>query len=181
MPKLHLYFFLLLIFTITACFSDEDPLFTPAERSLPAITTEGLNTFGCYIAGELFGPLDSPGFAQDPIDAVYWTNGSGLFQATCTEFNNENGSLEFISIVNSFFEEGTYEMPYINGCYIDFNSSEGTLYYGIDTLSPSSLEILRFDQEQAIVSGTFYFTAIAEDYSDTIKVTDGRFDVIVTY
>jgi len=181
MPKPYRYFLALLALTTTACFSDEDPLFTPAERSLPAITTEGLNTFGCYIDGELFGPLDSPGFARDPIDAVYWTNGTGSFQVRCTEINKNNNSEKIINVVNSFFEEGTYEMPYFDGGYIDFNSPEGILFYGIDTLSPSSLEILRFDQEQAIVSGTFYFTAIAEDYSDTINVTDGRFDVIVTY
>ena len=179
MPKPYLYFLALLIFTITACFSDEEPLFTPAERSLPAITTEGLNTFGCYIDGELFGPLDNPGFTWEPIDAVYWLNGSGGFQLNCTQYNNEDKSREGMVLYTFFQEKGIYDFPLYDGLYFIYGSP--SLNYNLDTLSPRQIEILHLDLEQAIVSGTFYFTAIAEDYSDTINVTDGRFDVIVTY
>ena len=173
------FLFILLMVTTTACFSDEDPLFTPAERSLPAITTEGLNTFGCYIDGELFGPLDSPGFAQDPIDAWYTPYDVGGFQVTCYERNKETNSEKDIVFSTEFLVEGVYPIKSINPVFTDWNKFR--LKYYLDTIAPNQIEILHLDLEQAIVSGTFHFTAIAEDYSDTIQVTDGRFDVIVTY
>ena len=179
MPKSYLYFLMLLIFTITACFSDEDPLFTSAERSLPAITTEGLNTFGCYIDGELFGPLDSPGFAQDPIDAWHTLSPTFSFQVICTQFDKEISSRKVLDLTAIFESEGTYPLRY--QAIFDNDDLEWGGGYFLDTLSSHSIEILRFDAAEAIVSGTFHFTAIAQNYSDTIKVTDGRFDVIVTY
>ena len=166
------------LLTVVGCFSDDEPLFTPAERSLPAITTEGLNTFGCYIDGELFGPLDSPGFAWNPIDADYWLNGSGGFQLDCAQYDKQSDELLTMTLSSSFEAEGVYSIPLYDDLFVDYKNS---LSYYLDTLSPRQVEILLIDLEQAIVSGTFYFTAIAEDYSDTIKVTDGRFDVIVTY
>ena len=178
MPKSYLYFLALLIFTTTACFSDEDPLFTTVERSLPAITTEGLNTFGCYIDGELFGPLDSPGFAQDPLDAWYTPYSNGGFQLVCIQYNKETKSRKVMYMISNFTGVGNYGFSFIQESFTDFENSKR---FAIDTLSPNQIEILHLDIEQAIVSGTFYFTAIAEDYSDTIQVTDGRFDVIVTY
>ncbi len=45
--------------------------------------------------------------------------------------------------------------------------------------SSGELTITRFDEVNQIVSGTFSFNAVNE-IGDTVKVTDGRFDMLYT-
>ncbi|MFD1551195.1 hypothetical protein [Putridiphycobacter roseus] len=47
----------------------------------------------------------------------------------------------------------------------------------IDSTKSHFIEITKLDLENKIVSGLFEFTAITEDKSDTIKITNGRFDL----
>jgi hypothetical protein len=48
------------------------------------------------------------------------------------------------------------------------------VYYQIDT---NYIDITKFDLENANIAGDFEFTVVSTDQSDTIRVTDGKFDV----
>jgi len=49
--------------------------------------------------------------------------------------------------------------------------------YDVDTLSPYTMNITKLDKINNIASGTFEFTAISDDCQDTVRITEGRFDV----
>jgi hypothetical protein len=50
------------------------------------------------------------------------------------------------------------------------------LSFRLDTLFEHNIEITYFDIEKNIISGKFSFTGTSSN--DTVKITDGRFDVI---
>ena len=68
---------------------------------------------------------------------------------------------------------GENEISY-NGKFLDF--IPGGCTYKIDTTKSHILNLLEIDTVNEIVSGTFEFSMISEDFLDTINVTDGRFD-----
>ena len=49
--------------------------------------------------------------------------------------------------------------------------------YNTDSLNTGAITITKFDTINHIVSGTFYFKAKLEDGTETVNVTDGRFDI----
>ena len=51
------------------------------------------------------------------------------------------------------------------------------VFYRLDTLKPVDLAITHFDLTAQTASGTFAFTAINDELTDTLVVTNGRFDV----
>jgi len=56
------------------------------------------------------------------------------------------------------------------------NGISGTDYETSKT-STGMLTITKLDAVKHIISGTFYFNAV-DDFADTIKITDGRFDLL---
>ncbi|GAB4499083.1 MAG: hypothetical protein OHK0019_35590 [Saprospiraceae bacterium] len=49
--------------------------------------------------------------------------------------------------------------------------------YHIDTTASYDIALTKLDYDNKIVSGHFFFTALTQSKKDTIRVTDGRFDV----
>ena len=49
--------------------------------------------------------------------------------------------------------------------------------YRIDNLIDGWIEISKYDINKSIVSATFEFTAYNSNCADTLKVTEGRFDI----
>jgi hypothetical protein len=83
--------------------------------------------------------------------------------------------------------------PVLNTGIIDYTSSKffemagnmsikkngqlpSNLSFRLDTLFEHNIEITYFDIEKNIISGKFSFTGTSSN--DTVKITDGRFDVI---
>jgi len=55
----------------------------------------------------------------------------------------------------------------------------GITSYVTNSKVSGQLIITKFDQSNQIISGNFYFNAV--DFSgDTVKITDGRFDMLYT-
>ncbi len=147
------------------------------KDELPPITTEGKNTFGCKVNGKVFRNFGGNFNVQD-LDVDYHIP-SGLFALTAAQIDDEKGIFNFVNCLATFLEEGTY------------NFNEGRCFYeshsyctdefdplNLDPTQPAILNILRLDNQEFIIAGTFEFTLTHPDCpGDTIRITEGRFDV----
>ena len=177
--QLSLFIFLLL----TGCSSCKKEVLDAS--GLPPATQTGANTFGCLINGKPFIPGNTPLF-EPPVQANYQylyggyyfrlvgnygkgTNNSGVGIFTDSLRLIQGDSIKFSS--DSIKTVGLAYALYSKGL-TDFRTKLPK-YSG-------SLFITNLDTQNQIVSGTFWFNAITYDGSDTVSVTDGRFDVRYT-
>jgi hypothetical protein len=154
---------------------------------LPAATQTGANTFGCLVNGQAFVPknrniLEGPDLQ---CNYIYTDGGYGLTVACANKYSRDTitdvvfgtdslaivqgESLQFKTFVagNAF---ASYFLVYDNGLENQYSAN--------NTIS-GQLIITKLDTIKQIVSGTFYFDAINESGS-TVKVTNGRFDMLYT-
>ena len=71
---------------------------------------------------------------------------------------------------------GLYKIDYVNRSPDQVNYIPGRKPYQINKNFHNFLKISFHDNNKRIISGTFEFVAIDEFNSDTIYITDGRFD-----
>ncbi|MCO6494715.1 MAG: hypothetical protein J5I91_03410 [Bacteroidetes bacterium] len=162
---------------------------------LPPITTEGKNTFGCYVDGELLVPFPRRAI-KDNFRAFYygvkWDDLNGTLEVGA----NMEGDIGYSSksagiyIQSSVFDTGEYVL-YTDIAYnaqglsylrrsagVQINNEKGETVFDswrVPSTDCGRMNILRLDTVARILSGTFYFDAINKE-GDTVKVTDGRFD-----
>ncbi len=167
----------LLLCTLTlalacSCGKDDDNA-EPQGEQLPPITTEGANTFGCLVNGEVWLPAggDSPFVGLFELDVDYnEMNNNIRIQAKREVDENINQTIALLAL-----NADTLGIYTIKSGIRFYDLIKRRDYY-IDTLTTRQIEILRLDTENDIVSGTFEFTAIDPDSQDTVRVTEGRFD-----
>lgn len=178
-----LSFFLLCAFlSLTACNGD-DP--NPIEQ-LPPATQSGMNTLGCLINGQAFTPKGG-GLSGPDRGASYqfvYNNGDSFFnfQVFGTHFKEPFQGI-YMNIMLGKFENleegGVYlleelglnkgEAGYDNG---------GLKAYRTDNKHTGTLTVTHYDYDKRIISGTFEFEVDVD--GETLKVTDGRFDMEFT-
>ena len=152
---------------------DDDPELAPIDQ-LPPATQNGAYTFGCLVNGEARVPDNT-----NDIGAIYQ---GGVLQMY-GEFDIVNGEQGIaINIYSSIQNGRKYDLTGSPMEDVIFDWGEGDdircRYQPENTLS-GTLTITHFDNEEYIVSGTFEFTTATEG-CDTIRVTDGRFDIPYT-
>ena len=168
---------LLIILCFSASCNDDQENVTP-EPQLPPITSEGNNTFGCLIDGELFlakQRTDIMGIKDISFshydDSILAIKGKSLETrkhiALQTTFWDGQTSL-------NLYDSTAHEIGFITQ-FIDFRSKIGGSRYFVEKSSSAKLNIIKDNNE--IFAGTFFFTAIGEDLGDTIHITEGRFDI----
>lgn len=152
------------------------------EPQLPPITTTGAMTFGCKINGKVFVPRDARGKVGLIVEYTNLDGGWHLnlpatnWQSRPTEgFSIGTDSLLLVSGVTYEFKldanyqsiKGTTYAKFANssGGYLKLNNNNGSLF------------ITKHDQQNRILSGTFFFTGTNLSTGDKINVTDGRFDI----
>lgn len=183
--------FLVFLLLSTACRREN----IAVKDALPPITQEGLNTFGCKINGEVLVPKDGKG-------SLFVGGAKGLRSALAVV--SEEKKYYYIQAVNAEYIGGDYIFLYLPnlksaGRYVLGNSIGSTLW---ENNSPNhaivtsydefdngesylsfenggSIVVDRYDTINFIISGTFQFRAIKESdpFSDTLSVTEGRFDI----
>ncbi|WP_157585022.1 DUF6252 family protein [Runella zeae] len=167
---LPLLFFLTFgLFTLNSC--------QPKEDALPAPTTEGLNTFGCKINGKVWianGIRNDQGTAAKAIEVEF----KQLSATTFYLFIHTNASTKDRvqltlpkGVVGTNLLEDTYDKPF--GIYYDNNFK----IFNTKSSNPGQVVISRLDTVSRIVSGRFAFDAEYIVTKETVKVTEGRFDV----
>jgi hypothetical protein len=151
------------------CKKDEPKPKTELEK-LPPITQEGKNTFGCLVNGKAFVPLsfDSRAVYQLGTLQISGTRFEPYLQLGIIVNEKNYGLLNTTSYhLNGFPDSfiGAYSENSAQSCTYEYQNC----FTGKITLS-------KLDRIRYIISGTFDFVTVAKD-CDTLKITDGRFDI----
>lgn len=160
--------------------------------SLPPITEEGKNTFGCKINGQVWVPYlrcsaftpgeTELGYIIKPINSSSSLPISIWLQAG----NYANGQTLFSFQQNYSLSDHIYATGnIIDSLIINFSTGGWPIYsnYQIyqDQTSPRFLQISKLDTINKIISGTFAFTLYSmtgvPNTLDSVVITDGRFDL----
>ena len=156
------------------------------DGPLPAATQNGSHTFGCKVNGKTWIPDGVGGFAK--IEAI-----SGGYVGTSISPTHNS---VFISTYRSDRTKIDLHIQGVNktGVY-ELNKSTNILYaelrplnYGAYFPDPGrafstnptytgTVTVTKADTVNSIISGTFEFTVYDPDSRQTIRITDGRFDI----
>ena len=182
--KLLLYSALLLLTQCSKCKNDpapkppKDPL-----SQLPPETQTGAGTFGCLVNGKAYVAISSVRTTGDWQSSTRLAVGAGL-----NENKERGGQMRSISIVmngqllnQQSFGATSSSIPFptftpgINQFYA-FSGGGGCIYGG-GFIKTGQVELVKFDGVARIASGRFAFTLYEPGGCDTLRVTNGRFDV----
>ena len=186
---MHICFTIVLGFVLmgTSCKKEKPEPNPPSEPQLPAITTSGENTFGCYINDDLFIPKG--GIYYRAIDYPTYFNENGFLGIRVLNQKDFDGWVRIHIVTDGIFDIGDYSInpnalntppPCLErrvDTIISGDETYATIPYYVDTTKSNLVKISRLDLTAGIVSGEFEFTATSAYYNDTIKVTQGRFDL----
>ncbi len=155
-----------------------DPPETSNEPVLPPMTHEGLNTFGCYIDGELFVANDGPSVVSIPRLSGSFGGEDNILKLQGTRYENGEYLADISFKVKHITEEGEYSMfsfgTELKG-YITSGFENCDYYHNPDNYG--FVRITYLDNEKNIIAGIFEMKLINPDCVDTLKeITDGRFD-----
>ncbi len=182
----QLLLFSTLLLTLSACKKDYPPE-TSNEPVLPPMTHEGLNTFGCYIDGELFVANEGESVWAIPAVSGSFDEETRYLKIQGTRYredileNQEAGDdVRFRSYILNLEDSYDFNVSedFTRGYTNTWDSDECDYFY-IDYISNlGKLTITYLNEEKNIIAGTFYMTLINPDCEgDTVmNITDGRFD-----
>ena len=197
MKKTPLYLTLVLALISTICILscrpepqiESDPDY--CLEGLPCATETGKNTFGCYINGAAWVADIAPNIL-DPtahkIQANFDEIGHGTdnrrYLSISADRTNDTTSgyiylnIEPVTKIGEIIAENVVEV-YGSALILkkDKENILGVLSFKLDTLFDYKIEITHLDTVRNIVAGRFSFTGITPS-KDTVKVTQGRFDVV---
>jgi hypothetical protein len=159
-----------------------------SKPSLPPITQEGKNTFGCKISNQVWVPyFPCNDIYFGGMEMSYNTTPVDIAHALPIRFglgvgNVEGGGtfIDFGPKVSNFVLKDTGNI--IDSLSIDLiGHPSGTIYYNyIGRGFPHYVQITKLDTANKIVSGIFSFTLYSGpdlNHSDSITITEGRFDI----
>jgi hypothetical protein len=174
-----LFFCLLIAVTLLGCKKTK----TDVDDSLPPITQEGKNTFGCLINGKVYLPKgfeqNQPNFQVD-VDPSFNDGSFGV-----TFFNKTNERRIDFTIGSDSIRSTGYFLISENSrtnCYFAINGTSSSpdciVLSNLNNTSVGFLKITRYDLNEQIFSGEFEFHFVNPDcgLGDTIHITQGRFD-----
>lgn len=186
MKKLSIIFLLAGLFTtpfwIGSCI-DNDDIFEPPQ--LPPYTTEGKNTFGCLVNGEVLAVTNNTSKMQC---SYYYSRTKPQLYGTFV-IQGEGGREKKIvgtRIDTMVFDTGVYKIGFKKGSFegvtiVQIRRTTINNYYCLENMY-GWLHIKYIDTAKKIASGTFEFDAVNEkNDKDTIKIREGRFDAKFIY
>lgn len=144
------------------------------EPQLPPATQTGANTFGCLINGKAYMPGGWDGNHSNYRAFVDGMDSSLDIRTynfeTSKKLQITFGSSGLYSGINlPFYHAGrsTLGIAKINNCYIPVNDS---------VYRKGELKITRYDLQNGIVAGEFNCVIYKQGCTDTVRITNGRFD-----
>ncbi len=159
-----------------------------SKDELPPETQEGKNTFGCYVNGELFVPR---GGGLGPIKTCYYqliypSDNGYVFQVSASDKRGNIPKNIAINIDSMKISEGLiiqlkHGIRGVEGGaqYSGELGADGIHRFYTNDEVIGQIVINKFDEINHIAAGTFWFTAV-NSLGDTVKITDGRFDMKYT-
>jgi len=161
---------LLALLTAAGC-NEDDPTSKEPIDQLPPATQEGKNTFGCLVNGEAW-VIKSTIRATAVYQGGFMQIGAGIEERE----RDQSLSLridDLIEDTRTFLIDENVG----NGASCTFTNSVNRCFYEYGDAISGEIFISKFTIESPyIVSGTFEFTTALNE-CDTIRVTDGRFDL----
>jgi len=159
---------------------------TPADplAALPAETQTGAGTFGCLVNGKPFkGPFSTSARGD-------WQSGSRFIVSSNVYLNGQRtaAGITIHTIMEGLLQNGqiftlipsikphTIFSPSRNEFTADADG-DVSCYYSGNYIKTGKVELVKFDGSNRIASGRFAFTLYEPGGCDTLKVTNGRFDV----
>jgi len=173
---------------LSACMKDDPPGPTKKDPCpWPEVTTEGKHTLGFKINGKEWVPcVDLYALAATlrPIDAsLTESDGSNALSMVGHYFRWSDGD----STNNTYgfwfrpLHLGVVAPHELLGCSFNFDQSYKGVFENKWSLPESRdgfhLEILKIDTAKNIISGVFEAVLAPKNGTDTLYITDGRFDV----
>ena len=163
----------LLLLTQCQWFDKDDG--NPVDK-LPPATQTGAYTFACLIDGQ---PWIVKGFsagttAMYQLEILFLSGDKtkdGIFQIISFTFSDRS-DVETNQIYNLSRTDTAVSATY----YIDYSESRYCRYINKHIVD-GQIKLTRFDTSARIVSGTFELTVFNPDCGDTVRITDGRFDI----
>ena len=175
---------LLITFSIAGCSSCKKNVDTSSDNpyGLPNATQEGKNTLGFLLNGQPWTPKGQVGLSANlAIDLDFGYNNGIL---SISSYRSNANTIEYFAIgvkdslnfitsfpVNMLLRNGTLgNSRFSNGsCSIDYNNTS--------VYRDGNLRISKLDKIAKIISGTFNVTLYKNGCTDTIRITEGRFDM----
>lgn len=185
-PKLLPILASLFFITLTASECKKHKPGNPVDQ-LPPETQTGANTFGCLVNGEVFlpkGPSLSPilqcayQYLNTDYSRGYFFQLSAIHKNNTTDVLSVGIFTDSLIIANGNFVLGSNQKGNAYALYTRYTDTIHVKSYTSKDF-PGQLTITKFDEINQIVAGTFWFNIIKSP-GDTIKVTDGRFDMQFT-
>jgi hypothetical protein len=147
--------------------------------TMPPITAEGKNTFGCKIFGRVwvpYVPCRTIGFGRTASQLFYDTRPIDSSRALPIFFkmSAQNESDDF-----AYFDIEPYQPFFVSqmGNIIDsVVISYGVYQCSLQRGSPHYFNIATLDTVNKVVAGEFAFWMYTYNLSDSLLITDGRFD-----
>jgi hypothetical protein len=179
--RLALFIFFSLIFSLCFVACKKHKHQTPVDQ-LPPATETGANTFGFLLNGQPWTPKGWNGSTSNLSVSVDDSYKNGTFNITAYKISGDSDkeylalgladSLNFQSIPATLqLRKPLFGLVYTNGSCI-YDGFFDTLTY-----ASGQLNISKFDKNNRIISGTFFATLFKPNCGDTIKITEGRFDM----
>jgi len=171
----NLLFSLLLALSFFSC--DKDGL---EDHGLPKPTQEGKGIFAFLMNGEVWEPCVKPCFLCPPdpkLYAYHANHRSPRIDAT----RHCDGIDQYIKIAIDSIDPNNVIVGGFGILYGNFGLNCDD--YILDTSAVNSIVITRYDATPlGVISGTFDFTLINQCVlKDTIRITNGRFDVKTSF
>ena len=149
---------------------------------LPPLTTEGKGTFGCLVNGKAWLPKGSDAVSE--LISIYYDEEQGYYLDAAYNKDDDASTTLAFNIVQFSLKQKKYDLfTYVKdstsrGVYTYCWDNRGCneVKYYTDVNHSGVLNIQFIDSTQQIISGTFDFTAKAEN-GEIVYVTDGRFDM----
>jgi hypothetical protein len=149
------------------------------EPTLPAVTQEGLNTFGFMFGKEVW----IPNLLSSTLSANYAMHSDGLkLNFLCRRKSPQNlktADTFNLKYANANISAGTYELNETN-CKIDVETiladntpKEYSLF------EKGSITFIRWDLKNRVGSGTFSFNVKEKTTGEIVSISQGRFDMIL--
>ncbi len=181
---LKIGFFGIVLFFLGGCYKSNIGVEKKYVAVMPPITTTGENTMGCYVNGKLWVAFTNPQFfdpnARSPTSADFDDKfgGKNWFYLTgYRDYDNIDQAISLAFILDNGLGKYSLEKNSVNDeTFRDYNGINGCQKYELDETKRNQVEITFLDQQRRIASGKFEMT-VYNQCGDTLKITEGRFDV----
>lgn len=173
---------ILLCIFLTSCSSDDDSSGgnNPVNQ-LPEATQIGANTAGALVDGE---PITPKGGGVNPNLTAFYQFVDGTYFFSVGFADNTQNSIKSINIftskipleVNTSYALSNPDDSSLMGGGGEYSINGDEIQYNTIQNNTGELTITHLDEQNRIVSGTFWFDAVNED-GEVVEVREGRFDV----